>query len=42
MIASSHPCENSHPNRVSNSRKKFEEFIIDGFDFNRGFRCSDV
>ena len=37
-----HSCNNNHPNRVSNSKQIFNKLNIDGFDFSRGFRCSDV
>ena len=42
ILASLHPCNNSHLNRVSINRKYFDELIIDGFDFSIGFKCSDV
>ena len=35
-----HPCNNNHPNRVSNY--SFNELNFDGFDFSKGFKCSDV
>ena len=41
-LASLHPCNNNHPNRVSNYRQYFNELKIQGFDFSKGFRCSDV
>ena len=37
-----HPCNNTHPNRVSNYEQYFNEFNINGFDFGNGFKCSDV
>ena len=37
-----HPCENSNPNRGSNSRQNFDEVNIHGFDFTDGFKGSDV
>ena len=37
-----HPCSKNHPNRVSNYRKYFNELNIQGFDFSKGLRCSDV
>ena len=37
-----HPCNNNHPNRVSNYRQYFNEFNIQDFDFTNGFKCSDV
>ena len=42
ILASLHPCNNNHPNRVSNCKQYFTELIIQGFDFSRGFKCSDV
>ena len=42
ILAWLHPCNNNHPNRVSNYRQYFNELNIQGFDFSKGFRCSDV
>ena len=42
ILAWLHPCNNNHPNRVSNYRQYFNELNIQGFDFTNGFRCSDV
>ena len=42
ILACLHPCNNSHPNRVSNYRQYFKELKIQGFDFTNGFKCSDV
>ena len=42
VLAYLHPCNNTHPNRVSSSRQYFIELNIQGFDFSKGFRCSDV
>ena len=42
MSAYLHPCNNNHPNRVSNYRQYFNELNIQGFDFCNGFKCSDV
>ena len=42
ILAFLHPCDNNHPNRVSNYRQYFNELNIQGFDFSKGFRCSDV
>ena len=42
ILAWLHPCNNNHPNRVSNYRQYFNELNIQGFDFTDGFRCSDV
>ena len=41
-LASLHPFNNNHPNRVSNYRKYFNELNINDFDFSKGFKCSDV
>ena len=37
-----YPCDNDHPNRVSNYRQYFDQLNFEGSDFNNGFRCSDV
>ena len=42
ILAWLHPCNNNHPNRVSNYKQYFDELNINGFDFTNGFRCSDV
>ena len=42
ILAYLHPCNHNHPNRVSNCKQYFNELNIQGFDFSRGFRCSDV
>ena len=42
VLAYLHPCNNIHPNRVSNYRQYFDELSIQGFDFSKGFKCSDV
>ena len=42
ILASLHPCNNNHPNRVSNYKQDFIELNIQGFDFIHGFKCSDV
>ena len=42
ILAYLHPCNNTHPNRVSNYKQHFNELNIQGFDFSRGFRCSNV
>ena len=42
ILAYLHPCNNNHPNRVSNYRQYFNELIIQDFDFTNGFKCSDV
>ena len=42
ILAYLHPCNNNQPNRVSYNRQYFDEFNIQGFDFSKGLRCSDV
>ena len=42
ILAWLHPCNNNHPNRVSNYKQCFDELKIQDFDFSNGFRCSDV
>ena len=42
ILASLHPCDNDHPNRVSNNKQYFDELNIEGSDFTNGFKCSDV
>ena len=42
ILAKLHPCENSHPNRVSNYEPYFNQLNIEGFDFTNGFKCSDM
>ena len=42
ILASLHPCENDHPNRVSNYYQYFNELNFQSFDFTNGFKCSDV
>ena len=42
ILASLHPCENDHPNRVSNYEQYFNELNFQSFDFTNGFKCSDV
>ena len=42
ILASLHPCENDHPNRVSNYNCYFNELNFQSFDFTNGFKCSDV
>ena len=41
-LAQLHPCNNSHPNRVSNYKQYFNDLNINGFDFSKGFKSSDV
>ena len=42
ILAKLHPCENDHPNRVSNYEPYLHELNIEGFDFTNGFKCSDM
>ena len=42
ILAKLHPCENTHPDRISNYESYFNELNIEGFDFTNGFRCSDM
>ena len=42
VSASLRPCENDHPNRVSNYKQYFNELNINGFNFTNGLNCSDV
>ena len=42
ILAYLHPCNNNHPNRVSNFKQYFNELNIQDFDFTNGFKCSDV
>ena len=42
ILAFLHPCNNNTPNRVSNYRQYFNELNIQGFDFSKIFKCSDV
>ena len=42
ILASLHPCNNNHPNRVSNYKQYFDELNIQGFNFTNGFKCGDV
>ena len=37
-----HPCNNIHPNRVSNYKQFFNELNIQDFDLTNGFKRSDV
>ena len=42
ILASLHPCENTHPSRVNNYLQYFNELNFQSFDFTNGFECSDV
>ena len=42
ILASLHPCENTHPSRVNNYIQYFNELNFESFDFTNGFKCSDI
>ena len=42
ILASLHPCENTHLSRVNNYIQYFNELNFQSFDFTNGFKCSDV
>ena len=42
ILASLHPSEIDHPNRISNNNQYFFELNIDAFDVTKGFKCSDM
>ena len=42
LLAYLHPCNINHPNRVSISKRCFNELNIQGFDFTKGLKGSDV
>ena len=42
ILATLHPCQNNYPCRFSIYRQLFDEVNIQGFDFSKGFKCSDV
>ena len=42
ISASLHPCEKTHPSRKNNYLQYFNELNLQIFDFNNGFKCSDV
>ena len=42
LLASLHPCEQTHPSRVNNYLQYFIELNFQSFDFTNGFKCSDV
>ena len=42
ILASLHPCDNTHPSRVNNYLEYFNELNFHSFDFTNGFKCSDV
>ena len=39
VLASVHPCENTHPSRVNNYSQYFNELNFQSFDFTNGFKC---
>ena len=41
ILASLHPCGNTHPSRVNNYIQYFNELNFQSFDFTNGFKCSD-
>ena len=42
ILASLHPCENTHPSRVNNYSQYFHELNFQSFDFTNGFKCIEV
>ena len=42
ILASLHPCNIIHPNRVSDYKQYFNELNINGFNFTKRFKCSGV
>ena len=42
ILASLHPCENTHPSRVNKYLEYFNELHFQSFDFTNGFKCSNV
>ena len=42
ILASLHPCENTHPSRVNNYIQYFNELNFQSFDFTNGFKCGHV
>ena len=42
ILGSLHPCENDHPNRVTNYNQYFNQLNINGFDFTNGFKYSHM
>ena len=41
ILAFLHPCQNSHPNRISNYKQYFNDLKIEGIDFTNGFKTSE-
>ena len=42
ILASLHPCNTNHLNRISNYKQYFDELNIQGFGFSKGFKSSEV
>ena len=42
ILASVHPCNSDHPNRVSKYKQYYKVLNNDGFDFDNGFKLSDM
>ena len=42
ILASLHPCENTHPSSVNNYLQYFNELKFQSFDFTNGFKCGDI
>ena len=42
ILASLHPCENTHTSRKNNYLQYFNELNFQSFDFTDVFKCSDV
>ena len=42
ILASLHPCENTHPSRINHYLQYFNELNFRGINFTNGFKCSDV
>ena len=40
ILATLHPCGDSHPNTVSNYRPYLTELNVQSFDFGNGCKCS--
>ena len=42
FLASIHPCENDHLNKISNYSEIFNDLGVVAFDFTKRFKCSDM
>ena len=42
ILASLHPCKNTHPSTVNNYSQYFNDLNFQNFNFTNGFKCSDV